>query len=97
MAPGITALTVMPSPAQRLLAAVSDDERAIGAAGMSTVRLTGSAAGAAAAAAVANLAGFAEGFAAQSASHAATWLFVSMLPFAALGALAAWRVGSRER
>jgi MFS family permease len=79
--------------AQAILAAVRDDERAIGAAGISTVRLTGSAAGAAGCAAVANLAGFAGGFSVEAAARAGSWVFWASLPVAALGALAAWRMG----
>ncbi|HZZ34819.1 MAG TPA: MFS transporter [Caulobacteraceae bacterium] len=79
---------------QRILAALSGDERGIGAAGMTTVRLTGSAAGAAMAAAVANLTGFSHGLTDASARAAGIWVFVSALPVAALGLWTAWRLGS---
>ncbi len=79
---------------QRVLAALSGDERGTGAAGMTTVRLTGSAAGAAMAAAVANLVGFSHGLTDASARAAGMWVFVSVLPVAGLGLWTAWRLGS---
>jgi hypothetical protein len=79
--------------AQAILGAVDEDDRAPGAAGMSTVRLTGSAAGAAGCAAVANLAGFAGGFSVESAVRAGSWVFWASVPVSILGALAAWRMG----
>ena len=78
---------------QRLLASLGEAERAIGAAGITTVRLTGSAAGAAVAAAVANLAGISHGLDAASAREAGLWVFAAVLPVCAIGALAAWRLG----
>lgn len=81
---------------QRLLAALPDDERGIGAAAMSTVRQTGNAAGAAMAAAVANLCGFAHGFSPDAAVSAGRWVFVAVLPIALVGTLAAWKLG-RDR
>jgi MFS family permease len=82
--------------AQAILGATAEDERAIGAAGMSTVRLTGSAAGAAGCAAVANLAGFAGGFSVEAAARAGSWVFWASVPVAVLGAMASWRMGRRE-
>jgi hypothetical protein len=78
---------------QRVLASLPDEERAIGAAGTSTVRLTGSAAGAAGAAAVANLCGFAHGFSVEAARSAGMWMFLAFVPLALLGSLAGWRLG----
>jgi hypothetical protein len=78
---------------QRLLASLPAGERAIGAAGITTVRLTGSAAGAAVAAAVANLVGVSHGLTMQSAREAGVWVFAAALPVMAAGAWAAWRLG----
>lgn len=77
---------------QRILASLPDEERAIGAAAMTTVRLTGSAVGAAAAAAVANLAGFSAGLSETTARAAGLWVFVSILPVALAGVWAAFRL-----
>jgi MFS family permease len=82
--------------AQAILAATPESERGLGAAAMSTVRLTGSAAGAAGCAAVANLAGFAGGFSHEAANRAGSWVFWASVPVAILGALASWRMGRRE-
>jgi hypothetical protein len=81
---------------QRLLASLPAGERAIGAAGITTVRLTGSAAGAAIAAAVANLVGISHGLTVESARDAGVWVFAAILPVMAAGAWAAWRLG-RDR
>jgi MFS family permease len=78
---------------QRILASLPEgEERAIGAAAMTTVRLTGSAVGAAAAGAVANLVGFAGGLTDDSARSAGLWVFASVLPVAALGVMGAFRL-----
>jgi MFS family permease len=79
---------------QRILGDLNGDERALGGAGIATVRLTGAAAGSAMAAAVANLSGFAEGFSEQAARTAGVWVFAAALPLAALACLTAWRLGS---
>lgn len=79
---------------QRVLASLVGDERGLGAAGLTTVRLTGSAAGAAMAAAIANLVGFSHGLTSVAARSAGTWVFVAALPVAALGVWSAWRLGS---
>lgn len=81
---------------QRLLASLPTEERAIGAAAMTTVRLTGSAVGAASAAAVANLVGFSQGLTAQSAQAAGLWVFASIVPVAALGVWCAWRLTAKR-
>jgi predicted MFS family arabinose efflux permease len=78
--------------AQKIVTGLPPEERAIGSAAMTTVRLTGAAAGAAAAAAIANLVGFAEGLTTASASAAAVWVFVPMIPVAMGGVWTAWRL-----
>ena len=70
---------------QAILEALPDEERAIGAAAMTTVRLTGSAAGAAMAGAVANLVGFSYGLSEATAKSAGVWVFVAALPVALAG------------
>jgi MFS family permease len=81
---------------QGILGDLADDERAIGGAGIATVRLTGAASGSAMAAAVANLAGFAHGFSVPAAQAAGGWVFAAALPIAALACLSAWQM-SRPR
>jgi hypothetical protein len=78
---------------QRILASLTGHDRAIGAAGITTVRLTGSAAGAAVAAAVANLMGVSHGLTPEAARAAGLWVFVAVLPVAVVGVAAAWRLG----
>ncbi len=78
---------------QGILGALPDEERAIGGAGIATVRLTGAAAGSAMAAAVANLVGFAGGFSEPAARAAGVWVFLTALPVAGLACLTAWRLG----
>jgi hypothetical protein len=78
---------------QRILSSLSGDDRAIGAVGITTVRLTGSAAGAAVAAAAANLVGVSHGLSEGVARAAGVWVFVAVLPVAAGGMAAAWRLG----
>ena len=79
---------------QGILGALADEERAIGGAGIATVRLTGAAAGAAMVAAVANLLGFTHGFTEPAARAAGVWVFVTTLPIAALACVTAWRLGA---
>ncbi len=81
---------------QGILGALTDEERAIGGAGIATARLTGAAAGSALAAAVANLAGFANGFSAPAAQAAGIWVFLAALPVAGLACLSAWHMGTRR-
>ena len=78
---------------QRILGSLSGEDRAIGAAGMTTVRLTGSAVGAAVAAAAANLTGVSHGLSEAVARSAGVWVFVVVLPVATAGLAAAWRLG----
>jgi hypothetical protein len=79
---------------QGILGGLTDDERAIGGAGIAMVRLTGAAAGSALAAAVANLNGFAGGFSVPAARAVGIWVFLAALPVAALGCLSAWHVAT---
>lgn len=78
---------------QRILATLSGAERGTGAAAMTTIRLTGSAAGAAMSAAVANLVGVSGGITAKAAGAAGLWVFASVIPIALLGFWAAWKLG----
>jgi MFS family permease len=79
---------------QGILSDLTDAERAIGGAGIATVRLTGAAAGSAMAAAVANLLGFAHGFSEPAARAAGVWVFLAALPIAGLACVIAWRLGA---
>jgi MFS family permease len=79
---------------QQIITALPADERAIGSAAITTVRLTGSAAGAAMAAVVANLMGFSDGVTAAEARSLSVWLFVAVLPVAGLGVATAWRLAA---
>lgn len=81
---------------QRIITALPTEERAIGAAAITTVRLTGAAAGAAMAAVVANLLGFDEGVTVPVAEAVSVWVFVAVLPIAAAGVWTAWRLGAAE-
>ena len=80
---------------RRVLASLSDDDRAIGSSGLIAVRQTGEAIGAAIAGATANLSGFGQGPTIEATRSAAVWVFVASIPMAALGALAAWRMTRR--
>lgn len=83
---------------RRVLAALSDEDRAIGSSAITAVRQTGAAAGAAISGAAANLAGFSAGLTAASAKASAFWVFASVIPLGVLGVLAAFRLtGSAER
>lgn len=77
---------------QQVMVSLPADERAIGAAALTTVRLTGAAAGAAMAGVVANLAGFSAGLTESSVRGAGLWVFAAALPVAALGVWAARRM-----
>ena len=79
-----------------ILAALTDEDRAIGSAGMNAVRQTGAAAGAAVAGAAANLAGFSQALKAQNASAAGLWVLVAAIPLVLLGAWWAWRLTDRQ-
>lgn len=77
---------------QKIITALPPDERAIGSAAITTVRMTGAAAGAAFSAVVANLLGFAQGSTPPVAQALSVWVFVTVLPLAALGVVTAWRL-----
>ncbi|MFA5600217.1 MAG: MFS transporter, partial [Phenylobacterium sp.] len=72
---------------QKIMVSLPAEERAIGAAAMTTVRLTGAAAGAALAGVAANLVGFDEGLSIASAKAAGLWVALALLP---LGLVAVW-------
>jgi hypothetical protein len=83
---------------RRLLAALSDDDRAIGSSAITAVRQAGAAAGAAISGVAANLAGFSEGLTASSARASSFWVFASVIPLALVGTWAAFRLtGSAVR
>jgi MFS family permease len=78
---------------QRVLGSLRSQDRAVGAAGINTMRLTGAAAGAAVAAVAANLAGVSQGLTPAATQSAGLWVFAAVLPVAGGGLLAAWRLG----
>ena len=77
---------------RRVLAALSKEDRAIGASAFIAVRQTGGAVGAAIAGATANLVGFGAGLTPASAQATAVWVFITALPLALAGVWAAWRL-----
>ncbi|WP_411288307.1 MFS transporter [Phenylobacterium sp.] len=77
---------------RRLLAALSEEDRAIGSSAITTVRQAGAAAGAAISGVAANLAGFSAGLTPESARASAVWVFAAVIPLAVAGAWAAWRL-----
>jgi MFS family permease len=77
---------------RRLLAALSDEDRAIGSSAITAVRQTGAAAGAAISGVAANLAGFSHGLTDASAQAASVWVFASVIPLALVGTWAAFRL-----
>lgn len=77
---------------RRLLAALSDEDRAIGSSGITAVRQTGAAAGAAISGVAANFAGLADGLTAAGARSASVWVFVSVIPLALMGLWGAVRL-----
>ncbi len=77
---------------RRILAALSDDDRAIGSSALTAVRQTGAAAGAAISGVAANLVGFSGGLTPASAQAASVWVFASVIPLALIGAWAAFRL-----
>ena len=79
------------------LAALSDEDRAIGSSAITAVRQTGAAAGAAISGVAANLAGFTEGITPHNGAGIAVWVFASVIPLAVAGTWAAFRLtGSAE-
>jgi MFS family permease len=81
--------------ARRVLAALSDEDRAIGSSAITAVRQTGAAAGAAISGAAANLAGFSAGLTEAGAKASAFWIFVSVIPLGLAGVWAAFRLTGR--
>ena len=77
---------------RRILAAAPAGERELASAGIPNVRLVGNGAGACLAGIIANLLGLAGGVTEAAAQASAVWLFVSVVPLAAIGAVFAWRV-----
>ncbi len=80
---------------QRVMAALDDDDRAVGASALIAVRQTGGAVGAAIAGASANLVGFRAGLTEATAQAAAVWVFVTALPLAFAGVWATWQATRR--
>jgi MFS family permease len=76
----------------RIMAALSDEDRAIGASAIMAVRQTGAAVGAALAGAAANLVGFSQGLSAETARAASVSVFLVAIPLALAGAWAAFRL-----
>jgi predicted MFS family arabinose efflux permease len=81
--------------ARRVMAALTDEDRAIGSSAIIAVRQAGAAAGAALAGAAANLAGFSEGLTPQAARAASGWVFWSVIPLALGGIWGAFRLTGR--
>lgn len=82
---------------RRVIAVLSDEDKAIGSGAIMAVRQTGSAVGAAIAGVAANLVGFSVGLTVATAQSAAVWVFVTAIPLAVLGTMAAFRMtGSAE-
>jgi hypothetical protein len=77
---------------RRLMAALSDEDRAIGTSAIIAVRQTGAAAGSALAGAAANLVGFSEGLSAETARAASVSVFLIAVPLALAGTWAAFRL-----
>jgi MFS family permease len=83
---------------RRLLLALSEEDKAIGSSAITAVRQTGAAAGAAISGVAANLGGFSAGLTAESAQSASFWVFVSVIPLAVVGGMAAFRLtGSAQK
>lgn len=82
---------------RRVMAALSEDDRAIGSSAITAVRQTGAAVGAAISGAAANLAGFHHGLTAESARGASVWVFAAVIPLALIGTWASWRLTGSAR
>lgn len=80
---------------RRVLAALADEDRAIGSSAITAVRQTGAAAGAAISGAAANLAGFSAGLTEASARSTGIWIYVAVIPLALAGVWAAFRLTGR--
>ena len=77
---------------RRILAALTDEDRAIGSSAITAVRQTGAAAGAAISGVAANLAGFSGGLTDASARGASFWIYAAVTPLALIGTWAAFRL-----
>lgn len=80
---------------RRVIAVLSDEDKAIGSSAIMAVRQVGSAVGAAVAGVTANLVGFSGGLTVDSARATAVWVFVTALPLALAGVAAAFRLTGR--
>ena len=81
---------------RRILNALSEEDRAIGAAATPTTQMIGAAAGAAAAGAIANLLGLAHAFTPATAATTGPWLFAAFIPLSVLGLAASVRLAQRR-
>jgi MFS family permease len=81
-----------PFASRRIIEAAPRAERDIAASSFSTLQRLGYAVGAALAGMIANANGFSGGFTHEAAQGAASILFLSFLPLAGLGCIAAWRL-----
>jgi MFS family permease len=81
---------------RRILTALPEADRAVGASASPTAQMIGSAAGAALAGAFANLLGLAHAFTPAKAAAAAPWLFGAFLPLSLLGLVAAARLANSD-
>ena len=79
---------------RRVLAVLTDEDRAIGSSALIASRETGGAIGAAIAGVTANLAGFRDGLTVSSSSVGALWIFLTALPLTAIGVWCVWRLTS---
>jgi hypothetical protein len=82
---------------RRVLAALADEDRAIGSSAITAVRQTGAAAGAAISGAAANLAGFSAGLSEASARAAGVWVYAAVIPLSLAGVWAAFRLTGRAQ
>ncbi|MFC3070850.1 MFS transporter [Phenylobacterium soli] len=77
---------------RRVMAALSDEDRAIGSSAITAVRQTGAAVGAAISGAAANLAGFSEGLTDATARATGVWIYLAVIPLGLAGVWAAFRL-----
>ncbi len=80
----------------RLVANAPAGEQAIASSSSPTTQSIGTAVGSAASGVIAGLIGFGHGITVARAETGAFWLFAAFVPLTALGALAAWRLGSKR-
>lgn len=81
---------------QRIMAALSDADRAIGSSALIAVRQTGGAVGAAIAGVAANIVGFGDGVTDATAYAAGLWAFLPAIPLAIACAWASWRLTAKR-